>query len=95
MCHYFHLPLTYLDSQGIKHIPSRRKNPQTNGKIERWWQEYRKHRHRFLSADEFMNWYNNRIHGALELNHLETPSEAFIRKLRPEVLIGLFFKRLE
>jgi putative transposase len=30
----------YLELKGIKHIPSRRNNPQTNGKIERWFQEY-------------------------------------------------------
>jgi len=31
----------YLKSRGIKHIPSRRNNPQTNGKMERWVQEIR------------------------------------------------------
>jgi len=30
----------YLQSKRIIHIPSRRNNPQTNGKIERWFQEY-------------------------------------------------------
>ncbi|MCK5608092.1 transposase family protein [Candidatus Pacearchaeota archaeon] len=30
----------YFRSRGIKHIPSKRNNPQTNGKIERWFQEY-------------------------------------------------------
>ena len=29
---------------------------------------------------------------ALDLENAETPNEAFIRKLRPEVLLGLFFK---
>ena len=28
----------YLDSKDIKHIPFRRNNPQTNGKIECWFQ---------------------------------------------------------
>jgi len=27
----------YLDSKDVKHIPSRRNNPQTNGKMERWF----------------------------------------------------------
>jgi len=82
----------YLKDQGIKHIPSRRNNPQTNGKIERWFQEYLKHRHRFDTAQEFMEWYNNRIHGALKLEWGETPNEAFMRKMRAESLIGMFFK---
>lgn len=85
----------YLDSKGIKHIPSRRRNPQTNGKIERWFQEYKKHRHRFTSAQEFASWYNRRIHGALLLEYGETPSEAFMRKQRPEVLVGLFSRMVE
>jgi len=33
----------YLESRKIRHIPSRRNNPQTNGKVERWFQEYKKH----------------------------------------------------
>jgi len=28
----------YLNAQGVKHIPSKRNNLQTNGKIERWFQ---------------------------------------------------------
>lgn len=82
----------YLKSRGIKHIPSRRNNPQTNGKIERWFQEYQKHRHKFNSAYEFKEWYNDRIHGELKLEWCETHDEAFIRKMRPESILRLFFK---
>lgn len=32
----------YLEDQGIDHIPSRIKNPQTNGKLERLWKDYGK-----------------------------------------------------
>ena len=28
----------FLLGEGIKHIPSRKNNPQTNGKLERFWQ---------------------------------------------------------
>jgi putative transposase len=80
----------YMESRGIRHIPSRRNNPQTNGKVERWFQEYKKHRERFGSAEEFAGWYNNRLHGSLWLEYAETPNEAFMRKLRPECLIWLF-----
>ena len=82
----------YLCSRGIKHIPSKRNNPQTNGKIERWFQEYLKHRDKFETMNEFKEWYNNRIHGALRLDWGDTPNEAFFRKLRPESILGLFFK---
>ena len=80
--------------QGIKHILSRKNNPQTNGKIERWFQEYKKHRHMFESDQDFAEWYNNRIHGSLMLEWGETPNEAFIRKLRPECLLGMFLQTL-
>lgn len=85
----------YLEDHGIRHVPSRRNNPQTNGKIERWFQEYIKHRHRFETVQEFVRWYNNRIHGSLRLDWGETPDEAFIRKLKPESILGLFFKTVD
>jgi len=85
----------YLKEQGIKFIPSRKSNPQTNGKLERLWYEYDKHRFSFDSIDEFIEWYNNRIHGALWLEIGERPEEAFIRKLPPENLLGSFMKMNE
>jgi len=81
----------YLQSKRIIHIPSRRNNPQTNGKIERWFQEYLRHRHKFNSANEFKDWYNDRIHGSLELEWGETPNEAFVRKMQPESILGRYF----
>ncbi len=45
--------------------------------------------------DEFVRWYNRRIHGALWLEIGENPEEAFIRKAPPESLIGLFFSHPE
>ena len=82
----------FLEKQGIKHILSRVNNPQTNGKLERHWLEYDRHRWTFNSLKEYIAWYNNRLHGALELKWAETPSQASIRKLKPECLIGLMFK---
>ncbi|HUV02900.1 MAG TPA: hypothetical protein VMW67_05600, partial [Desulfobacteria bacterium] len=80
----------YLSVRGINHIPSKRNNPQTNGKIERWFQEYKRHRWRFDSAYAFEKWYNDRIHGALDLECGETTNEAFIRKLRGASILGMF-----
>ena len=85
----------YLERKGINHIPSRRNNPQTNGKLERWGREFKQHRDKFKTAEAFAIWYNKRIHGALNLEIGETPQEAFIRKLRPECLCGLFWKQNE
>ncbi len=83
-----------LQEKGIKHIVSRKGNPQTNGKIERWFQEYKRHRHRFESAQAFKEWYNRRLHGALRLEWAENPNQAIIRKLPPASLLGLFFKNI-
>jgi putative transposase len=80
----------YLESRGIQHIPSRRK--QTNGKMERSVQTHKKHRDKFNSVNESKDWYNDRIHGSLKLEWGETPNEAFIGKLIQESMLGLFFK---
>ncbi len=82
----------YLKGVGIRHTPSRRGNPQTNGKLERLWLEYDRHRWRFESIDAFLTWYNNRIHGALDYINGETPQEAFLRKSPPEAILGRFLK---
>ena len=85
----------FLIEQGKKHIPSRVNNPQTNGKLERFWYEYDKHRWRFKSLNSFLDWYNNRLHGALKLVWGETPNEAFIRKRRPESILGELLRLIE
>jgi putative transposase len=79
----------HLQEHGINYIPSRRNNPQTNGKLERHWQEYDRHRSRFPTLRDFINWYNNLISGALNLDFLETPNEAFLRKMPQEAIFGL------
>ena len=83
----------YCESKGIKLIPSRIKNPQTNGKVERRWYEYDKHRWRFKTLQEWIDWCNERLTTALDIQHYETPNEAFVRKL-PN-LVALFWRRIE
>ncbi len=83
----------FLIKEGIKHIPSRRNHPQTNGKEERWFRTYEERRLEFGSFEEFVSWYNNRIHLGLSRTSGITPNEAVINKLRPENIIGLFFRR--
>ncbi len=80
----------YLQEREIRFIPSRRQNPQTNGKLERFWLEYDRHRWRFLDLGAFIAWYNDRLHGALWVDIGECPREAVIRKLQPESLLGMF-----
>jgi putative transposase len=82
----------FLEAQGIKHIMCAVNHPQTNGKLEKWHDCYIHHRGRFDSLEEFVLWYNNRPHGALNLHIAETPSEVFMRRMSPEVLLGLAAK---
>jgi putative transposase len=71
----------HLKKYGIKPILARVNHPQTNGKLERFFGEYVKHRSVFHSFDEFIAWYNERPHGSLNFQSLETPERAFRRKM--------------
>jgi putative transposase len=79
----------HLDKYGIKPILARVKHPQTNGKLERFFGEYKKHRSAFSSFDEFVSWYNDRPHGSLNIERLETPEMAFTRKMRLEAYFSI------
>ena len=73
----------YLISKEIKPILCKIRHPRSNGKIEKWFQAYDKHRDAYKTKEEFLFWYNDlRPHRALNFDILETPSQAFIRKLR-------------
>ena len=73
----------YLKLKGIKQILCRIKHPQSNGKIEKWFDIYVRHRNAFKTKEEFLHWYNElRPHSALKFDVLETPQQAFLRKMR-------------
>jgi len=75
----------FLKLNGIKHIKCRIKHPQSNGKIEKWFSCYDKHRKAFKTTEEFLKWYNElRPHRSLNFDILETPEQAFIRKRRKD-----------
>jgi len=79
----------FLLESGIKHIVGRVNHPQTNGKIERFFGTLEAKIRYFNSIDEFIEWYNNkRPHMSLNLDELETPYQAFLRKLPPERVMG-------
>lgn len=83
----------FLKEQGIDHVVARVNHPQTNGKLERLWREYDRHRWRYATLAEFIDVYNHAIHGSLW--DMECPAEAFQRKLPPETLLGLHEQLIE
>ena len=72
----------YCKNMGIKHILCKYNHPQSNGKVERWFQIYKQFREEFASLEEMLVWYNTiRPHQSLDWDTMETPDKAFIRKL--------------
>ncbi len=66
---------------GIEFWTSRRNHPQTNGKMEKWFDTMKKRfkKHPNETLQEFVKWYNEeRIHHALEY---KTPEKVYIEKL--------------
>ena len=85
----------FLQKEGIKHIPSRRNHPQTNGKNERWHRTYEEKRNLFDSFDEFIQWYNKRIHLGLSRTEGITPLETIHYKLPEDCLWRLYFNKYQ
>ena len=75
----------YLIEHDIRQILGRVQHPQTNGKIERFYRTVDEKIHRFNNLDDLIQWYNmKRPHMSLNLNIIETPYQAFIRKMPKE-----------
>ena len=71
-------------------------SPPTHGiKLERLWLEYDRHRWRYRTLAEWIEWYNDQIHDSLWVEVDETPREAWQRKMPPEVLLGLHLRIVE
>ena len=63
----------FLIKEKVILIVGRVDNPQTNGKVEKFFDIFEKKVKFFNSVDKFMNWYNFiRPHGALDLENLES-----------------------
>ena len=76
----------FLKANGIKQILCRIKHPQSNGKVEKFFDLYQNKRSLFKTKEEFILWYNEvRPHRSLKFEELETPQQAFVRKMKAEV----------
>ena len=76
----------FLDDNRIQQILCRIKHPQSNGKVEKFFDLYQNKRGLFKTKEEFIVWYNEiRPHRSLNFEVLETPQQAFIRKMKAEV----------
>jgi len=76
----------FLGENKIQQILCRIKHPQSNGKVEKFFDLYKNKRSLFKTREEFIVWYNDvRPHMSLNFEILETPSQAFIRKMKAEV----------
>jgi len=74
---------------------ARVKHPQTNGTLERFFGEYVKHRSVFHLFDEFISWYNDRPHGRLNFQSLQTPERAFRQKMPLEAYFAIGHRLFE
>jgi len=82
-----------LKRHGIKHILARVNHPQTCGKVERFFGELKRKLHHFRNLNHFVEWYNEvRPHMSLDWDGLETPFQAFRRKLPKAIKAGIEVK---
>ncbi|MCQ8903619.1 MAG: hypothetical protein NQU42_05965 [Methanothrix sp.] len=78
-----------IEKYGIKQILAIVKHPQTNRKLERFFCEDTRHRSAFSSFEDFIRWYNDRPHGSLDLERIETPEMAFRQKMPLEACFAI------
>jgi putative transposase len=72
----------FIEGFGTVPIRIRVNHPQSNGKIEKWFDVYDAHRMEFSTLEEFLHWYNAvRPHESLDSSGLRTPDEAFWERL--------------
>ncbi len=78
----------YLIENEIRQILSRVSHPQTNGKVERFFRTVEEKLPEFNGVDELVEWYNEvRPHMSLNLDIIETPHQAFVRKMPEEGIV--------
>lgn len=87
----------FLLEKEIQHIKARVKHPQTNGKVEKWFDLYEKYRLEFGTFAAFVEWYNKtRYHESLDQKYfLQTPENAFWARLPEGSKLNIFLRRME
>lgn len=74
-----------LDELGIEHIKARVHHPQTNGKLERFFETIQQLKPHFGTLRKTINYYNHkRPHMSLHNGRLRTPAQAYKEKLKGE-----------
>jgi len=74
-----------LEQLGIEHIKTRVHHPQTNGKLERFFETVQQLKPHFGTMRRTINYYNNkRPHMSLHNGRLKTPAKAYSEKLKGE-----------
>ena len=87
--HADHAFETFLKPEGIKQLLCGVNHPQTNGKkVEKWFDFYEHHRGRYKSMAELLDWYNNRMHGSLNIRYAENPIKLLSESCRRSVGCG-------
>ena len=82
----------YCEEKGIKLVFTRYNHPQSNGKVERFFQTYQRFRGVFANVEEFRDWYNRvRPHFSLDLR---TPEKVFYEKVA-DIVFGEFWNFAE
>jgi len=82
----------YCHKMEIHHILCKYNHPQSNGKIETWFDLYNRKKDEFDSFEEMIVWYNSiRPHLSLNVNVLETPEQAFYQKCE-DISLGIFMQ---
>lgn len=72
-----------LKNMKVKQVFTRIHHPQTNGKLERLFYTIKRHAKHFGTINKSIDYYNfRRPHMSLNMEILETPYQAFLRKMR-------------
>ena len=78
----------YLIENQIRQILARVSHPQTNGKVESFFRTLEEKLPHFKGIDELIRGYNTkRPHISLSLDIIETPNQAFIRRMPEEGIV--------
>lgn len=78
----------YLIENEIRQILARVLHPMTNGKVERFFRTVKEKLPEFEGVEELVRWYNEkRPHMSLNMDVIETPHQAFTRKMPSEGMV--------